>query len=503
MLRIELELKEKYMSEINKRFSTKDSYLLDSREQIKILQTQKNELEEKINRLTRVFKVMEKNTKKMACYNNSPLSLKSNITQKENIEEKNNLILENKSFEEYYDDFSLPNWFYEETSTVDNEKNTISTLTQSGKSHEQNRFAYVNDAKKMSNSSIFSVLKSECSNTKNNRLQSPEPKHHVSFIANPVYCHKNGDNVTSNQIKTSILCNRSINTPDFVSIKDGWIKNLNSISSRLHSFNNINYPSECCEYCKKSFNSSKAVSKCDDCGVICHSSCTIKVPTPCVPRNIFYKYGSKIKLSFPNICPQTFPMIPYIVVHCIIALEKYYPTIKNLYELPESKLEVSKLYNTFLYSHTIPILENFAAPTIVGCLLKFLRAFSDPIIPHFLWEKFEAAIHKINKDTLVSVIYDLPKPNLNTLAFLCLHWKRVAEKSYPNIKVGIYNISNAIAPTVVGFKTSPEIISLDQMEKEMESQKLLMLGLLQLSDAFWKQILSCPTDNITYRNQIV
>uniref|UniRef100_A0A0K0FMF9 Rac GTPase-activating protein 1 (inferred by orthology to a human protein) n=1 Tax=Strongyloides venezuelensis TaxID=75913 RepID=A0A0K0FMF9_STRVS len=323
---------------------------------------------------------MEKNTMKMACYNNSPSLIESNIIQKENLKEKDNLILEHKSFEGYYDDFSFSKLFCERTSTVDNGKNANSTLTQSSESHEQKKIAYINDVQKC-------------------------------------------------LILSSFL---------------------------LHLFNNINYPVECCEYSEKSFDSSKAVSKCDDCGVVCHSSRTIKVPTPCVPRSIFFKYESKIKLSFPNICPQIFPMIPYIVIDCVIALEKYYPTIEKLYQLPKSKVEVSKLYNTFLYSHSIPVLENFAASTIVGCLLKFLRAFSDPIIPHFLWKKFEAAINKINKDTLVSVIYDLPKPNLNTLAFLYLHWKMVAEKSYPNIKVGIYNISNAIAPTVIDLRRHQE-----------------------------------------------
>uniref|UniRef100_A0A0K0ET26 Rho-GAP domain-containing protein n=2 Tax=Strongyloides stercoralis TaxID=6248 RepID=A0A0K0ET26_STRER len=216
------------------------------------------------------------------------------------------------------------------------------------------------------------------------------------------------------------------------------------------------------------------------------------------PKLSPYKCKYRKKMSLSDVCPKYFPMIPGIVIHCVEGIEEFHLTTEELYHLPISYKEVSKLYNDFLNSNSIPILQ-FASPsTIVGCLQKFLRAICDPIIPQNLWIKFESAIQKVNKDDLISSIHHLPKPNLQTLAYLCLHWIKISEECYSNKKLAICDLSDILGSTVVGFKTPPGIISAEEMEKEIETQKLIMLALLQLPKTFWETFLSIENRDAVY-----
>jgi Rac GTPase-activating protein 1 len=56
------------------------------------------------------------------------------------------------------------------------------------------------------------------------------------------------------------------------------------------------------------------------------------------------------------------------------------------------------------------------------------------------------------ESALMQAIADLPQPNRDTLAYLVLHLKRVAECR--DNKMSISNLAKILGPTVVGYSTA-------------------------------------------------
>ncbi|CEF62053.1 Rac GTPase-activating protein 1 [Strongyloides ratti] len=322
-----------------------------------------------------------------------------------------------------------------------------------------------------------------------NTISSSISLEHSSILQKEIKSNKN----SSSRRRASINCvNVSILSSDICT------DNLNSITSQLHSSQNVTSEVDKANSSESPVNFPKESYMSFDNKVIHNFNSTNRVSISCVQKYPPYNYKSKGKMTLFDISPQYSPMIPYIIISCIEGLEKFHLETEELYQLPILYKEVSELYNNFLYSKSIPALEFINPSTIIGCLQKFLRAISDPIIPHVLWIEFDSAIKTLNVDNLISVIKLLPEPNLQTLAYLCLHWIKVSEKCYSNKKLAIYNIADIFGPTIVGFNTSPGIITSSQMKKEMESQKLIILGFLQLSNTFWEQFLPKEINHVVY-----
>lgn len=98
---------------------------------------------------------------------------------------------------------------------------------------------------------------------------------------------------------------------------------------------------------------------------------------------------------------------------------------------------------------------------LIGNLVNFTiietcdDSFQQPLIPSASWREFVRAAAATKDDggaSLHSAIADLPMPHRDTLAYLCAHLQRVAERSTVN-KMPRENLARCLAPTVVGYST--------------------------------------------------
>uniref|UniRef100_A0A0N5BN08 Rac GTPase-activating protein 1 n=1 Tax=Strongyloides papillosus TaxID=174720 RepID=A0A0N5BN08_STREA len=250
-----------------------------------------------------------------------------------------------------------------------------------------------------------------------------------------------------------------------------------------------------CDICETFVLKGKNCLTCTECNIFLHNSCMKDAPIPCVPRPPVTSKHPKIRPSLLDFCPRLHPMIPYIVVHGVIAIEKYFITTEGLYRIPGAGCEVVKLLNNFKHNRVIPDLKSCAAETITGCIKKFLRELREPLIPTTSCLEFIKAVKSRDLEGLNFAICNLPSPNRDTLAYLCLHWKKVASLAHIN-KMPIENIACCLGPTVVGSVVKTNEPFLSKIEEEARDQNNVIVQLLNLTEEYWKQILEGKLNGI-------
>uniref|UniRef100_I3KIT6 Rac GTPase-activating protein 1 n=1 Tax=Oreochromis niloticus TaxID=8128 RepID=I3KIT6_ORENI len=257
---------------------------------------------------------------------------------------------------------------------------------------------------------------------------------------------------------------------------------------RLHEFvSKTVIKPESCVPCGKRIKFGKISLKCRDCRVVSHPECRERCPLPCIPN----LGGTPVRIGegvLADYVPDTSPMIPPIVVHCISEIEQRGLHEAGLYRLSGAERTVKELKEKFLRSKTVPVLSKVDdIHAVTGLLKDFLRNLKEPLLTFRLNRAFMDAAEISDDDNSIALMYqtigDLPQPNRDTLAFVILHLQRVADSL--DTKMDISNLSRVFGPTIVGHAVpNPDPMTILQDTKR---QPKVVERLLALPVDFWAQ----------------
>ncbi|XP_054901874.1 rac GTPase-activating protein 1 [Poeciliopsis prolifica] len=257
---------------------------------------------------------------------------------------------------------------------------------------------------------------------------------------------------------------------------------------RLHEFvSKTVIKPESCVPCGKRIKFGKISLKCRDCRVVSHPECRERCPLPCIPN----MGATPVKIGegvLSDYVPDTAPMIPSLVVHCVSEIEQRGLHEAGLYRLSGADRTVKDLKEKFLRSKTVPVLSKVDdIHAITGLLKDFLRNLKEPLLTFRLNRAFMDAAEVSDEDNSIALMYqtisDLPHANRDTLAFLILHLKRVADSL--DTKMNISNLARVFGPTIVGHAVpNPEPMTILQDTKR---QPMVVERLLSLPVDYWSQ----------------
>ncbi|XP_040565166.1 rac GTPase-activating protein 1-like [Lepeophtheirus salmonis] len=266
--------------------------------------------------------------------------------------------------------------------------------------------------------------------------------------------------------------------------------NAGSISNRLHYLVRKKvFREEDCGPCGGKIKIGRSRYKCRDCGTTAHMDCKETIPLPCVQASL-----TPIKPGYyiSDYTPLSPPMIPALLIHCLREIEARGLTELGLYRVCGAEKEAQELLDKFFRNKGAPPLCKYDLGAITSCVKKFLRSLKEPLVPQSLWRRFVEA--STNPDTtdaeaaVIQCIAELPRPNRDTMAFLILHFQKIAAS--PETKMCVENIARIFGPTIVGYSSSDPTAMLS----ETPLQKDVMSALLNISSDYWKTFVNVTED---------
>lgn len=267
--------------------------------------------------------------------------------------------------------------------------------------------------------------------------------------------------------------------------------------ARPHQFvQKNNFKTETCGPCQRRIKFGKICYKCRECRAVAHPECRERAPLPCVPSGSASKTPSKPGqgyrggTSLADHTPPMAPMVPGLVVYCAQEVEARGLAEVGLYRVPGSEREVKDLRDKFLAGRGCPPLGQVEVHVLCGVIKDFLRHLREPLVPASMWTVFTSAAS--NPDTtdgeseLYQAISELPQPNRDTMAFLMLHFQKVAAAK--ETKMSQSNLAKILGPTVIGYSSleaSPE-----EIMREVGVQAEAMEKLLAITSDYWATFLA-------------
>ncbi|XP_055912260.1 rac GTPase-activating protein 1 [Eupeodes corollae] len=269
---------------------------------------------------------------------------------------------------------------------------------------------------------------------------------------------------------------------------------------RQHNFSSKTFiRTDTCTHCQKKIRFGSVALKCRDCQLCCHVDCRGVLTVTCVPQSGTPTLKGLMGYISDH-APPVSPMIPALIVHCVFEIENRGLNEVGIYRVSGSEREVKALKERFLRGKGKPHLTDIDVHVLCGCIKDFLRSLREPLIPTGLWKDFCNAVQDVNENeiqrNLYNAINQMPHANRDTLAFLILHFQRIAE--CPEVRMPIENISRVFGPTIVGY-SSPDP---DQhaIFTEIHMQFSVMQNLMKIPSAYWTQYVDFDKENTNSNN---
>eukprot|EP00794_Sanderia_malayensis_P003280 gene3280-3762_t len=242
---------------------------------------------------------------------------------------------------------------------------------------------------------------------------------------------------------------------------------------------------ETCQPCGKKIGFTKTVLKCKDCKAACHPDCKAKVPLPCVPSRDTPQ--RKREGTIESYVGRGIPKIPNIVKRCVAEVERRGLDELGIYRVSGSEKELKELRDKFMRGKDPDLSKYRDIHVICGTLKDFLRNLSEPLLTFALHEAFSDAATTIDEADSMSAMYqcvsELPEANRDTLAYLVVHFQRVANS--PTCQMSVQNLAKVLGPTIVGHRSSnPSHL---EMFEDLKSQPKIIELLLSMPSDYWNQ----------------
>ncbi|XP_032073466.1 rac GTPase-activating protein 1-like isoform X2 [Thamnophis elegans] len=251
---------------------------------------------------------------------------------------------------------------------------------------------------------------------------------------------------------------------------------------------------DCCAVCKFHLRFGTMALKCHSCQLLMHPECKEHCPSRCVPGA-----HSPVKEGIlADFAPSKPPLVPPIVVQCVVQIEKHGLQEAGLYRVPGAEALVREWKDKLLSARgALPSLDLVAdVHVICGILKSFLRNLKEPLVTFCLHSAFLKAAEILDESAchteLCRVVMKLPMTNRDTLAFLMLHLHRVMQS--PDCRMDCHNLARIFGPTLVGHSTpspSPHAIM-----EDTPRQCLAVSHLLALPLKFWKHFIEEEQENL-------
>lgn len=191
--------------------------------------------------------------------------------------------------------------------------------------------------------------------------------------------------------------------------------------------------------------------------------------------------------------PSLAPMIPALIVHCVNEIETRGLQETGLYRISGSDRDVKALKEKFMRNNGIPNLSEIDVHVLCGCVKDFLRSLSEKLIPMAKWSTFSNAAQMVPSDDddgsvnkeVYRAVESLSQPNRDTLAYLIMHFQRIAECA--EVKMPLTNFAKIFGPTIVGYSSAEP----DQhtMFAETQIQFSVMFALLSIPTSYWNKFI--------------
>ncbi|XP_055383829.1 rac GTPase-activating protein 1 [Condylostylus longicornis] len=251
-----------------------------------------------------------------------------------------------------------------------------------------------------------------------------------------------------------------------------------------------------CSHCNKKIRFGSLALKCKNCRTSAHVDCKDLLTAPCVPSSAGGTPTFKGLMGYlTEYAPSTHPMIPAIIVHCVMEIERRGFSEVGIYRISGSEREVKALKEKFLRGKTPPHISNIDVHVLCGCVKDFLRSLCEPLVPTDLWSDFSNAVQAESEEEkrkeLYRAIDRLPHANRDTLAYLVLHFQRITKCE--EIKMPLGNIARVFGPTIVGY-SSPDP-DRNAIFSETMIQFQVMENLINIPEDYWNKYVQAVEDN--------